>query len=179
MKTKAALQYIVLATLLTSCSNTSSLVLPRDSSGGIAQAKQRYSRPIVFQGGEPTPFAQQVVAFAKENKGKAVGDGECWGLVNLAYRSAGVRHRGGRVWGRQVNWQREGVRPGDIIEFENARYPHAYTDAHHTAIILKVADKDSVLVAHQYWNGIKKVSTTYIPLTYLRAGRQTIYRYEH
>jgi len=107
-----------------------------------------------------------------------VGDGQCWDLVNHAYRSAGIRHRGGRVWGRRVNWQKEGVRPGDIIEYEYARYPYAYTDANHTSIILKVVDKDSVLVAHQLWNGVNRVTKTTIPLTYLRSGRQTIYRYE-
>ena len=139
--------------------------------------KSHQSRPIVFQGGEPSATALKIVDFAKKNKGKRVGDGECWGLVNLAYRSAGIRHRGGRAWGRRVHWQKEGVRPGDIIEFEYARYPYAYTDANHTSIILKVVDKDSVLVAHQLWNGVNRVTTTTIPLTYLRSGRQTIYRY--
>lgn len=110
--------------------------------------------------------------------GKKVGDGQCWGLANLAYRHAGIRHRGGYVWGRRIHWQTEGVRPGDIIQFTNARYPYAYTDENHTAIILKVAGRSSVKVAHQHWNGIYRVTTTTIPLTYLRSGSQTVYRYE-
>ena len=168
---------MAVAAFLASCSGTSSLTVPNSPDNPTGPGSKG-GRAMVFQGGEPSPTARKIVAFAEANIGNAVGDGECWGLVNLAYRSAGIRHRGGRVWGRRVNWQKEGVRPGDIIEYENARYPFAYTDANHTSIILKVVDKDSVLVAHQYWNDIKRVSTTEIPLTYLRAGKQTIYRYE-
>ena len=169
---------MAIATLLASCSGSSSLTVPNGAPGGSGESRSKHGRPIVRQGGEPSDVGKKIVAFASKNKGKRVGDGECWGLINLAYRSAGIRHRGGRVWGRRVNWQKEGVRPGDIIEFEYARYPYAYTDANHTAIIMKVVDHDSVLVAHQHWNGRYEVTTTAIPLTYLRSGKQIVYRYE-
>ena len=178
MKTTSTLKAIAIATLLASCSGSSSLTVPNGSPAGSPGSRSTYSRPIVWQGGEPSPTAQKIVAFVAKNKGKRVGDGQCWGLINLAYRAAGIKHRGGRVWGRRVNWQKEGVRPGDIIEFEYARYPYAYTDANHTAIIMKVADRNSVLVAHQHWNGKFKVTMTTIPLTYLRSGKQIVYRYE-
>ncbi|MGB1874288.1 MAG: hypothetical protein ACPIG6_03485 [Akkermansiaceae bacterium] len=141
-------------------------------------SRKAQGRPTVRQGGEPSPTAKKIVEFAMLNMGKKVGDGECWGLANLAYRHAGIRHRGGYVWGRRVNWQTEGVRPGDVIQFRNARYPYSYTDENHTAIILKVVNKHAVKVAHQHWNGIYRVTTTNIPLPYLRSGEQTVYRYE-
>lgn len=178
MKTISAFKYMLLASLLASCADSPSLSLTDTKSGAYTLPRQKYARPVVFQGGEPSATARKIVAFAQQNKGKRVGDGECWGLINSAYCAAGIRHRGGRVWGRRVHWQKEGVRPGDIIEYEYARYPFAYTDANHTSIILKVLNKDSVLVAHQYWNNNKRVTTTRIPLAYLMAGKQTIYRYE-
>jgi hypothetical protein len=33
-------------------------------------------------------------------------------------------------------------------------------------------------VAHQNWNHIHRVTTTTIPLVYLRSGSQIVYRYE-
>lgn len=178
MKPTSILKTLAIATLLASCSGTSSLNVPNVETGGFSKSRSTYTRPIVRQGGEPSPTARKIVAFVAKNKGKRVGDGECWALINLAYRSAGIRHKGGRVWGRRINWQREGVRPGDIIEFEYARYPYAYTDANHTSIIMKVVNQDSVLVAHQHWNGLYKVTMTTLPLTYLRSGKQTVYRYD-
>ena len=165
----------IIAVLFTSYAVSCS---PNLAKGGSEQGQAKKSRPVVRQVGEPSPTAKKIVEFAVQHIGEKVGDGQCWGLANLAYRHAGIRHRGGYVWGRRIHWQTEGVRPGDIIQFENARYPYAYTDENHTAIILKVAGRSSVKVAHQHWNGIYLVTTTTIPLTYLRSGSQTVYRYE-
>ena len=165
----------IIAVLFTSYAVSCS---PNLAKGGSEQGQAKKSRPVVRQVGEPSPTAKKIVEFAVQHIGEKVGDGQCWGLANLAYRHAGIRHRGGYVWGRRIHWQTEGVRPGDIIQFENARYPYAYTDENHTAIILKVAGRSSVKVAHQHWNNIYRVTTTTIPLTYLRSGSQTVYRYE-
>ena len=165
----------IIAVLFTSCAISCST---HSAKGGLEHSLVKKNRPIVRQVGEPSPTAKKIVEFAVQNMGKKVGDGQCWGLANLAYRHAGIRHRGGYVWGRRIHWQTEGVRPGDIIQFTNARYPYAYTDENHTAIILKVAGRSSVKVAHQHWNGIYRVTTATIPLTYLRSGSQTVYRYE-
>ena len=165
----------IIAVLFTSCAISCST---HSAKGGLEHSLVKKNRPIVRQVGEPSPTAKKIVEFAVQHIGEKVGDGQCWGLANLAYRHAGIRHRGGYVWGRRIHWQTEGVRPGDIIQFKNARYPYAYTDENHTAIILKVAGRSSVKVAHQHWNNIYRVTTTTIPLTYLRSGSQTVYRYE-
>ena len=149
-----------------------------DTTYGSKSGLKKSSRAVVRQIGEPSPTAKKIIAFAEQNIGKKIGDGQCWALANLAYRHAGIRHRGGNVWGRPIHWQTEGVRPGDIIQFKNARYPYAYTYENHTAIILKVMGKSGVKVAHQNWNHVYRVTTTTIPLIYLRSGTQTIYRYE-
>ncbi len=175
MRTYPPFHLCIIAVLFTSCAISCS---PNLAKGGHEQGQAKKSRPIVRQVGEPSPTAKKIVEFAVQNMGKKIGDGQCWGLANLAYRHAGIRHRGGYVWGRRIHWQTEGVRPGDIIQFANARYPYAYTDENHTAIILKVAGRSSVKVAHQHWNNIYRVTTTTIPLTYLRSGSQTVYRYE-
>lgn len=164
----------IVTILIISCSISCTHDTAYNAKSGL---KKKY-RPIVRQIGKPSPTAKKIVAFAEQNIGKKVGDGQCWGLANLAYRHAGIKHRGGYAWGRRIHWQTEGVRPGDIIQFKNARYPYAYTDENHTAIILKVMSKSSVKVAHQNWNHIYRVTTTNIPLVYLRSGSQIVYRYE-
>lgn len=176
--TQVLIRSAIILTLSTAAIFTSGCVTSSSSDHKGSGSRKAQGRPTVWQGGEPSPTAKKIVEFALLNEGKKVGDGECWGLANLAYLHAGIRHRGGYVWGRRVNWQTEGVRPGDIIQFRNARYPYSYTDENHTAIILKVVNKHAVKVAHQHWNGIYKVTTTNIPLPYLRSGQQIVYRYE-
>ena len=49
---------------------------------------------------------EKIVAFVKTNKGKQVGNGECWTLANEAFKAAEAKRPAGkglRVWGRVVD----------------------------------------------------------------------------
>jgi hypothetical protein len=119
----------------------------------------------------PTPrlpdLNGKVVAFARANLGKCVGDGSCTTLAIAALESAGVRFYpsvepgGALVWGQPVESFEEAL-PGDILQFHDAvfqgkkatskrrwtswhqKYPH------HTAIVSRVSEGGNVVaVLHQ------------------------------
>ena len=98
---------------------------------------------------------------------KAVGDGECFALVDMALKLAGaksaedfgrVTRTSDYVWGHAVALDR--IRPGDVLEFRNhvvtVRIETAtgweertYTRPHHTAVVVAVEGDGSVIVVEQ------------------------------
>jgi hypothetical protein len=110
---------------------------------------------------------EKVVAFARANLGKSVGDGSCTTLALAALEAAGVKsypmvESGGElVWGQPIESFGEAM-PGDILQFHNAVFDgkkalskqrwtswhHEYP--HHTAIVSRVTEKGNVVaVLHQ------------------------------
>jgi hypothetical protein len=110
---------------------------------------------------------EKVVAFARANLGKCVGDGSCTTLAISALESAGVRSYpsvepgGALVWGQPVGSFEEAL-PGDILQFHDAVFQgkkatskrrwtswhHKYP--HHTAIVSRVSEGGNVVaVLHQ------------------------------
>jgi len=97
---------------------------------------------------------ERVLAFAKANLGRKVGNGECAGLAVHALKAAGAKPRAAHgfptprdyVWGKLVllveatpqgprmTGALNDVRPGDIAQFSNARLARAHF-AHHTAVV--------------------------------------------
>ncbi len=72
-------------------------------------------------------------------KGKKVGNGECWTLAEEAFKFAGLKRQdrpGVREWGRVVDWKNEEVQPGDILELKDVRFSKSMTGANHTAVIM-------------------------------------------
>jgi hypothetical protein len=69
-------------------------------------------------GTESKPAGQAVVAFAKANLGKKVGDGMCSSLAREALRKAGISSPG---WGSRVE-SLEQAEPGDILVFRDAEF---------------------------------------------------------
>jgi hypothetical protein len=111
-----------------------------------------------------------IVAFAREQLGKSVGDGECTTLVVHALRAGNAECQpegglnGDYVWGTLVEARSE-VLPGDILQFRDAEFSgsrrvardgHVFlniykrTMPHHTAIVEEVRERGRVLVVlHQ------------------------------
>lgn len=98
---------------------------------------------------DPKPMGEAIVAFAKANLGKKVGDGMCSSLAREALREAGVMSRG---WGEPVASLDE-ARPGDILVFRDAEFAgrevHGRTVTrwsisfpNHIAIVSKVTRRD-------------------------------------
>ncbi len=128
--------------------------------------------------------AEPVVTFCQMNKGRKVGDGQCWALANEAMKSAGKSRPGSdpRVWGRVVDPARETVRAGDIVEFENARFRDArmtiITGSHHTAVVMTGERAGKFLVAEQNFGGGKRVSFREMSLKTRVSGKVVVYRPE-
>lgn len=121
---------------------------------------------------------QKVLEFATYNLGKQVGSGVCWelGADALAYANAEPPH--GQVFGDQVSLAE--MLPGDILEFDNARFAGAnywlsLGAPYHTAIVSSVQG-DSIAMLNQNINNVKVVQMTIIHLADLRSGTIAVYR---
>lgn len=105
----------------------------------------------LWLGGADAGLNEKVVAFARSNLGKRVGDGECTALAVEALRHAGARRPRPRsgVWGDELEALVD-ARPGDILQFEDAVFVRSRTRPdgavvtqtfsfpHHTAIVARV-----------------------------------------
>jgi len=125
---------------------------------------------------------KQIVDYVKSQKGKKVGDGECWTLANEAFKSANIQRKGPRVWGRIVDWKHEAVLPGDILELESATFivgsTTTTTGPNHTAVIMKKSRTGKISVYNQNVNGKKIVIEGEYQLKKLKKGKVIVYRYE-
>ncbi len=150
-------------------------------------------------------LGDKVLDYAKKQKGKQVGDGECASLATAALKEAGAKGRqkdnpnpGDYVWGDlvlTVEYKKDkgrveptgklsDVKPGDVVQFRDAQWVTrsgnviSTTSApHHTAVVLAV-DKNRSLIRtlHQNHNGKKIVQEGSIALNDLKAGWVRVYR---
>lgn len=98
---------------------------------------------------------KKVLAFAVENMGKKIGNGECWTLVDQAYQEA----KAGRptsdyyIWGDELEFGEDEIFPGDVIQTKPRK-----KGVNHTALVMEVLGKGKFRVIEQNWSG-KKVTT--------------------
>ena len=83
---------------------------------------------------------KQIVDFVKTKIGKKVGKGECWDVAAEALNTVGAKWDGNYKFGNEVNYKKDCVFPGDIMQFEGVTLKYAIGDkrfmeklAHHTA----------------------------------------------
>ncbi len=127
------------------------------------------------QSGDPAP---RIAAYCAAQKGRKVGNGECWTLADEAFKSAGARRPGRdmRVWGRRVDPARESIKPGDVVEFQSARFSDGIiTGSAHTAVVVRGGSQEGFTIAEQNW-GKKTVRFREMSLTSLMSGKVTVYR---
>jgi hypothetical protein len=107
--------------------------------------------PVVLLCWVDAPLNEKIVEFARSKLGHGVGNGECRALVAEALRYAAARRPGAGqgMWGDELKSLRD-VRPGDILQFENAVFIRTrvredgalvtltYSYPHHTAIVARV-----------------------------------------
>jgi uncharacterized protein (DUF2147 family) len=120
----------------------------------------------------------QLVAFCKDNLGKQVGNGECWTLADQAFRACGIKRPTNdlRVWGRKIDFEKEKLQEGDIVEYRTAKFSNGtWTGPEHTSVIVK-ASRKTIVVAQQNWGGKKTVSEMEFDPSTLVSGELTFYR---
>ena len=99
---------------------------------------------------------KNIITFVKTKIGKKVGKGECWDLAADALNTTNAKWDGNYGFGKEVNYKKECVYPGDIIQFEGVLLKYEigknkYTEnlSHHTAIIYEVKSKEEFVLADQ------------------------------
>jgi hypothetical protein len=137
-----------------------------------------------------------VAAFAAARLGQRVGGGECAHLAAEAVRAAGGRFlvfgagSANYDWGTlvtRVTGKSAGAvfssaaaaRPGDIVQYANARFRDGTRAAHHTAVVAAVDGAGRVTAVYQQNSGgVRAVTQRPLDLADLTAGRVRVYRPE-
>ncbi|MBC7693935.1 MAG: CHAP domain-containing protein [Burkholderiales bacterium] len=129
---------------------------------------------------------RRIIDYVNTKLKKKVGTGECWDFAAEALASVNAKWDMKYKFGKEINYKKEPVFPGDIIQFENVLLNYEikgvkYKEkmSHHTAIIYEVKDKTNFMIAHQN-NGYsgRKVGVSPLDLATLTKGKFTIYRPE-
>ncbi len=130
----------------------------------------------------------RVISFVKTVIGSTVGRGECWDLADQALTFAGAEFDKTSqstiyTFGKLYNPEKEGVLPGDIIQFENVMV--SYKDGnmiftenykHHTAIVYDVKENGSLQLAHQNTSfGGRKVALSEFNSENVKKGKLLFY----
>ena len=135
---------------------------------------------------ETLQLNQQIIEFVNSNMNKKVGKGECWDLANEALTLVQAKWDGNLRFGRKLDYKKECVYPGDIIQFEKVKVKYTenkitYEEVmpHHTAIIYEVKGNGEYVLAHQNtaYTG-RKVGTSSLNLMNVTGGKINIYRAE-
>lgn len=122
-----------------------------------------------------------VLDYALRSLGSKVGDGECWTLADEALKHARAgRPAGGAGFGRVLESE-ELLRPGDVLQFEGARFEAEsgkwLSMPHHTAVVGRVMEGRCVELLHQnFGRDGKSVSRLVLDLDALSRGTVDCYR---
>ncbi len=131
----------------------------------------------------------KIITYLDTVMGKKVDRGECWDLAAgaLAYSGAYFDRSSMKtvtIYGRELNYKKEEVLPGDLIQFQNVELAwkdgnttYKETMGQHTAIVYKVNGPLNYEIAHQntgQWG--KKVGVSNLNLNNLAKGKLWIYR---
>lgn len=122
---------------------------------------------------------KNIAEFCIRHRREQVGNGECWTLADDAFLSSGATRPGDdpRVWGRLVDYAKEPIEPGDIVEFRNASITgYGITGPEHTAVVIKGGRRGACTLAEQNWGGVKKVRHIAVNLSNLVSGEVMVYR---
>jgi hypothetical protein len=129
---------------------------------------------------------RKILDFVSSNLNKKVGNGECWDLAAGALNSAGAKWDGKYAFGKEVNYSKECVYPGDVMQFDGVKVQYEIEDRYyietmdqHTAIIYKVEAKSDFVIAHQNtaFSG-RKVGLSPLKLSDISKGWFKIFRPE-
>lgn len=127
---------------------------------------------------------KQVIEIVKTTIGKKVDRGECWDLANKVLTELKADWDLKNKYGNLVNYKKETVYPGDIIQFEGVKVKYkkgnaTYTETmeHHTAVVYRVISPGVFELAHQNtgFSG-RKVGLSNLDISTIIKGKMSIYR---
>lgn len=126
----------------------------------------------------------KVIEFVNASMGKKVATGECWDVAAEALKKVGAKWDGDYKFGKEVDYKKVCIYPGDIVQFEGVELKYNIEDvfyieklAHHTAIIYNVKGKGDFVIADQNTkHSGKKLATHAFDVKTVTKGKFTIYR---
>ena len=127
---------------------------------------------------------KKIIEFVNQNMGKKIGRGECWDLVAQALAYAGAKWDGMWKFGKVVDYKKDKIYPGDIIQFTNVKTEYTKdlvtyygSMLKHTAIVYKVKSKNEYVIAEQNTpHSGRTVGLGNINFNHITEGKFTIYR---
>ena len=126
------------------------------------------------------PLNAEILKVVKSCIGKKIDRGECWDLAKFALDKVNASWDGYLDYGKETDWRKECIQPGDIlqfegVEFEDENYSESYY--HHTAIVYAVGEDGAVELIHQNTGQFgKKVGVSTIYFKDLKKGKILAYR---
>jgi hypothetical protein len=123
--------------------------------------------------------AEKMIAYSDKMMNKKVDRGECWDLVAFALNSAGAQWTAPTSFGIPLDYKKEALQPGDVMVFEHTEFKldnGKMSFAQHYALVYSIKDLNTIIIAHQNFNNIRKVTLLEIPLNSLTKGKLTFYR---
>ena len=121
----------------------------------------------------------KIVEYTLSKEGKKIDRGECWDLVSEALNRSGANWDPPTGFGDKIDYTKDEVLPGDIIELKNAKISAdnwTYQFPQHYAVIVEVLGDRRYRIGHQNYNNKRKVGLMELNLNYLRKGKVTVYR---
>lgn len=127
----------------------------------------------------------RIVSLLDSLEGKTVYRGECWDLAKFVLNKTGAAWNGRLKFGREYNYKKHDILPGDIVQFTSAVFVEetetttkTWRMVKHTAVVYKVLDKNKLILAEQNSDGKRFVTKSMINLDNLRHGKVSFYRPE-
>jgi len=153
--------------------------------GSTPNFKPAQTKPKAQACGASPELNQKIISFVNANMGKRIGKGECWDVVAAALNSVGAKWDKRFNFGKPVDYKKDCVFPGDIIQLNDAmmhdepvKGVHVYDEyPQHSAIIIEVKNTGEYILADQnYGIGKNKLNTHPINLKNLAKGTVKVYR---
>ena len=126
---------------------------------------------------------QRIVDYVAAHMDKKVDRGECWDVAAGALNEAGAKWDGAYEFGSVLDWRKQEIMPGDIVQFEGVTTERRIDGrieqdvyGRHTAIVVVVQERGVYTIAHQNFGKVRKVATTILRLADVRGGKLIFYR---
>lgn len=134
---------------------------------------------------KPKSIEKKIIKYVNKTIGKKIGRGECWDIAQEALDYHGANWDRPTKFGLKINWKKDKVKPGDIIQFKtvkittklkNGTRTETWGAPDHTAIVAKVTGKYKYKVAHQNVGGSRIMQYGTLDLSGKVTGKIDFYR---